>query len=155
MESRKDKHERYLNKLEKHVEFSKEASKYSSDRFDILLISLSTSALVLSIGFVKNVIPNLKEIDTSLLKTSWLLFVIALIANLISQVTGFYSHKYDIKVTINLIRDERGNLPKGDQRSFKFYCEILNKTTLTLNGISLLTLLSGVIVLVLFFSNNI
>jgi hypothetical protein len=155
MESRRDKHERYLNKLEKHVEFSKEASKYSADRFDILLISLSTSALVLSIGFVKNVIPNIKEIDTSFLKTSWLLFVVALIANLTSQVTGLYSHKYDIKVTRNLIREERGKLPKGVQKNFEFYCEWLNKTTLTLNGISLLTLLSGIIILVLFFSNNI
>ena len=49
---------------------------------------MSTTALVLSIGFVKDLIPNFKEIDTSYLKFSWLLLSLSLILNLISQVTG-------------------------------------------------------------------
>tara|TARA_R110000850_G_scaffold50499_5_gene123855 strand:+ start:3931 stop:4308 length:378 start_codon:yes stop_codon:yes gene_type:complete len=91
MESRKEKHERYLDKLERHISFANDSTKYSSDRFDILLISLSTSALILSIGFVDKVIPNLYCVNTSLLKTLWLLFVITLVSNLASQVTGYYS----------------------------------------------------------------
>jgi len=155
MESRKDKHERYLEKLEKHISLAKESSIYSSDRFDILLISLSTSALVLSIGFVDKVIPNLGCIDTSLLKFSWLLFVITLISNLISQVSGFYANQYDIKVTRNLIRGKRGSKLKGDQKKLEKSCKNLNRLTLNLNGASLLSLITGIIILVLFFSNNI
>ncbi len=95
METRKDKHDRYLGNLERHVSIAKESSKYSSDRFDILLISLSTSALILSIGFVDKVKPNLKCIDTSLLKLSWLLFVI-------TQILIYY-HKYQVIMQINTI----------------------------------------------------
>ena len=155
MESRKDKHERYIDKLEKHVSFAKESSRYSSDRFDILLISLSTSGLILSIGFVDEIIPNLKCIDSTLLKTSWLLFVIALVSNLTSQVSGYYANQYDIKVTRNLIREERGSNLIGSQKQFENYCSTLNGLTLLLNGVSLITLISGIITLVLFISNNI
>lgn len=155
MESRLDKHDRYLSKLENHIQFSKDASRYSSDRFDILLISLSTSSLVLSIGFVKNIVPDLKCIDTTTLKISWLLFVICLISNLISQVSGYYSHHFDIKVTRNLIREERGRNYKGNQNKYERYCSNLNRVTLWLNGFSLLLLITGIVLLVFFFSNQI
>lgn len=155
MESRKYKHDRYLNKLEKHIEKAKEASRYSSDRFDILLISLSTSALVLSIGFVKNIFPDLGCINTSMLKTSWLLFVLCLLSNLISQVSGYYAHQFDIKVNINKIRLERGNEPRGKQKRLKRNLNIFNNVTIWLNGFSLLFLLAGIIIIVLFFSINI
>lgn len=155
MESRKEKYERYLGNLEKHITSAKESSRYSTDRFDVLLISLSTSALILSIGFVEKIIPNLNSINTSSLKSSWLLFVIALISNLISQVTGYYANHYDIKFSKNLIRLERGFKLAGDQNKFEIYCKNLNNITLTLNGISLFSLITGIIILVLFFSINI
>lgn len=144
--------DRYLSNLEKHIERAREAEKYSADRFDILLISLSSTALVLSIGFVNNVISDLKAVDTSLLKTSWLLFVVTLISNLLSQVSGYYAHVYDIKVTRNLIRAERGKNQKGNQELYEIYCSILNKITIVLNGISLLCLITGIITIVSFFS---
>lgn len=154
MESRKDKHERYLDKLEKHISLAKESSKYSSDRFDILLISLSTSALILSIGFVDKIIPNLQCVNTSLLKLAWLLFVTALVSNLTSQVTGYFSNVFDIKVTTNLIRNERGKQLKGNQKKFEVFCKTLNSLTLILNALSLTSLVTGIVLMVLFFSNN-
>ena len=144
-----------MDKLEKHVLSAKDSSKYSIDRFDILLISLSTSALILSIGFVEKVLPNIDKIDSSLLKLSWLLFVIVLISNLTSQVTGYYGNQYDIKVTKNLIREERGKPLKGNQIKLESQCKNLNRLTLIFNGISLFSLISGIIALVGFFSNNI
>lgn len=144
-----------MSKLEEHVRHAKESSKYSSDRFDILLISLSTSALVLSIGFVHKVIPDLSCVELFSLKFSWSLFVITLVSNLISQVTGYYANQKDIKITKNLIRQERGKKMKGKQEKLEKWCYRLNFITLTLNGLSLLCLISGTIALVVFFSNNI
>lgn len=144
--------ERYLNNLEKHIERARDAEKYSADRFDILLISLSSTSLVLSIGFVNNVVSDIKSIDTTLLKISWLLFVITLISNLLSQVTGYYSHVYDIKATKNLIREERGKDYKGNQKRFEMLCSTLNTSTIFLNGVSILCLLGGIITIVYFFS---
>jgi hypothetical protein len=35
MESRREKYERCLNKLEKYLESAKDVSKYSADQFDV------------------------------------------------------------------------------------------------------------------------
>jgi hypothetical protein len=153
MDSRKENHDRRLKKLEEHVTNAKKASTYSSDRFDILLISLSSTALVLSIGFVNR--PEIHFFEKCLLKTSWLLFVITLISNLLSQVTGYYANYLDIKVTKNEIREERGKGIKGDQSQFQKRCTNLNRATLGLNMTSLLSLIIGVITLVIFFEKNI
>ena len=155
LKQKEEKEDRYVAKLDKHIDDAKEAVKYSSDRFDVLIISLSTSALILSIGFAKNVIPDLKNINTSLLKTALIILVSSLIANLVSQVTGYFSNKLDIKVTRNLIRKRRGLTPKGKQKKLHFWCSFLDYLTLTLNGSSLFLLIIGIVTLVIFFSNNI
>ncbi len=147
--------ERYIEKLEKHIEKSEEASKYSIERFDLLLISLSTTALVLSIGFVKDLIPNFKELDTSCLKFSWLLLTSSLILNLISQVSGYFANEKSIKVARNSIRLERGKVAQGNQKSIKRQERILSKTTMILNAICLLSLIIGTIILIIFISSNI
>lgn len=154
MESRQEIHDRYINNLDKYVDSAKETSKYSLERFDILIISLSTSALILSIGFVKNIIPEIHKIDTSLLRTSWLLFVIALISNLISQVTGYYANEKAIKIAKSKIKKERGKSIKGDNDKLEKRKSLFDKLTIGLNGFSLLILIIGIIVLVIFFSNN-
>jgi len=155
MESRQQSHDRYIGKLEQHLDSTKENTRYSSDRFDILIISLSTSALVFSIGFIKDIVKDFSSLDTSFLKTSWLLFVIALISNLISQVSGYFSSYYDIRVTTSLIREERGNPKDEDLDENEKRCKTFNYITHILNLISLSSFIIGVIILVNFISNNI
>jgi len=152
MESRLDKHKRYIGKLEKHIEATRESSRYSSDRFDILIISLSTSALILTMGFVNNILETSPNTNPILLKTSWLFFVLALISNLISQVSGYFTNTYEIKISTNLVRIERGKEPKGKQKRFIIWSSILNWATLILNGLSLIFLITGIIILVKFYS---
>lgn len=154
MESRKEIHERYIAKLEKHISLTKESARYSSDRFDILLISLSTSLLILSIGFIEKIIPDFQSVETALIRSSWLFFIISLISNLLSQVTGYYAHQYDIRVTKNLIRLERGKNIEGNQKSLEMLCNGLNKFTISLNLISLASLIIGIILLLLFISKH-
>ena len=155
MESRQQSHDRYIGKLEKHLDSTKENTRYSSDRFDILIISLSTSALVFSIGFIKDIVTDFSSLDTSCLKTSWLLFVTALISNLISQVSGYFSNFYDIKVTTNMIREERGNPRDEDNDRNERWCTNFNHITHLLNLTSLISFIIGVIILITFISNNI
>lgn len=155
MESRQQSHNRYIGKLEKHIELTKENTRYSSDRFDILIISLSTSALVFSIGFIKDIVIDFSSLDTSCLKTSWLLFVIALISNLISQVSGYFSNFYDIKVTASMIREERGNPKDDDEVRNDQMHKCFNYITHFLNLASLMNFIIGVIILISFISNNI
>ncbi|WP_167611139.1 hypothetical protein [Maribellus sediminis] len=155
METRKEKHDRYIRNLQNHIDSTKESTRYSSDRFDVLIISLSTSALVFSIGFVKDIIEDIHLIDTSLLKTSWLLFVLSIVSNLISQISGYYSNNLEISISRNLIREERGkSLPKN-HKILELIKKNLNKFTIGLNGISFISLIGGICLIVLFFSNNI
>jgi ATP/ADP translocase len=145
----------YIERLEKHIENAQSSTKYSSDRFDILIVTISTTALIVTIGSVKNFIGEDETINLGLLKASWLLFVITIIANLLSQLTSYYAHKYDIKVTRNIIRKEKGKPLKGNQNwNFKI-CAYLSNSTQILNLISIATLIAAIITIVKFYSKNI
>ncbi len=155
MESRQQKYDRYISNLGEHISRTRESARYSSDRLDILIISLATTSLVFSIGFVKDFIPDIKCIDTTTLKLSWIFLISSLISNLISQSTGLYSHTYEIKVSNNLIRKKRGKKLKGKQNLNLFLSEKLGWLTSILNWISLILLIAGMIILLNFFSKNI
>lgn len=142
MESRLEKHKRYLNKLEKHAENAGEAAKYSADRFDILIISLSTTGLVFSISILNNETLNP---DIGYLQISWILFAIAVITNLFSQITSYHAHKFDLKATQNLIRETRGKSLKSDQIRNEASCRILNNCTVILNLSSFILLVGGIL----------
>ncbi|MCB9164826.1 MAG: hypothetical protein H6592_10430 [Flavobacteriales bacterium] len=155
METEEEKRTRYIASLEKHIDNAKEAAKYSSDRFDILLISLSTGSLLFSIGFAKDMVKDISKADTSYLKTAWLLFTVSLVSNLISQVTSYYSHQIDIKVSKNKIREKRGKEAKDNPKRTEWWCEALNHSTNALNAIGLAAFICGVVALVWFSSTNI
>ena len=140
----------YIKRLEKYVESTQKAIDYSVERFDILIISLSTSGLILSIGFVKNVITDFSKIDSTLLKISWLLFAVALILNLLSQVTGYYANKFDLEVTKDVIRVEKGKASQISNKGYECWHVFFNNCTHILNGGSLIGLISGIIVLIVF-----
>jgi|GEM_PF-1251409 len=153
-EEKKSLNEKYINKLENYTEKIQKAIDYSVERFDILIISLSTSGLILSIGFVKDIFKDFEKIDTQLLKFSWLLFTFALIMNLISQVTGYYANKFDLAITNDIIRTQKGKESKINKKRLGCIMSIYNYSTQTLNGLSLSSLISAILILVIFISNN-
>ncbi|MCX2481053.1 hypothetical protein OQY15_18255 [Pedobacter sp. MC2016-15] len=150
-----DTSDRYVSKLEKHIAKAEEAMKYSSDRFDILIISLATGALVLSLGSASGLLANIPKVDTSLLKFGWLMMIGSILANLVSQISGYFANQKDIEVSNNLIRLKRNKQTIGTQKILEFWCTTYNKATLILNGLSMLLLVTGMVTMVLFYSNNI
>lgn len=145
---------RYIEKLAKHLERTKDSAKYASDRFDILIVTISTTALVITIGFVKNLIGE-NDVDTSLLKLSWLFFVVTIFTNLTSQLTSYYSHRTEEKIIRNLIRIERKKEPIGKQNKFETLSSRLDNATQILNIISFITMFLAIILIVIFYSKNI
>lgn len=145
---------RYVENLEKHLDRTRDSSKYASDRFDILIVTISTTALVVTLGSVNNLIGK-NEVDTSLLKISWLLFVVTIITNLTSQLTSYYSHRTEEKITRNLIRIERNKDPLGKQDYLERLSSRLNNATQIFNMTSFITLFLAIIVIVIFYSKNI
>jgi len=61
---------------------------YAAEQFDKLIVYISSGGLVLTIGFVKDIVKITDNTDTSMLKSSWIAFTVALLLNLISQITS-------------------------------------------------------------------
>ena len=144
----------YLKKLESLIEKANANLKYSIDRFDILIISISSGGLVFSMSFVKDLLLEKKNIDFLQLKISWILFSTAIIINLLSQISAYYANKYDIKVTRNIINEEIGKPIFGNQCKLELLQNVMNNITVIFNAISLLSLIAAILFLVFFMSIN-
>jgi len=153
-ETRHDKVNRYISQLERHIEKAEDHKKYSSDRFDILCISISTTALIFSIGFVKDIIKDFEHINVSVLKTAWLLLSLTIMFNFISQFVSFYANDYEIQISKSLLKKKRGSVDKTDVEKLEKRCRNLSVLTIGLNWASLVTIIIGIAMLVFFFSNN-
>ena len=149
-EAEKKKTEKIIQKLEEHLVITNDNVTYALNRFDILIISLSSGGLALSIGLVKNLIPNLNEVDTSCLKYSWALFGASIILNLLSQVTSYFANFYELKVVTNLIRIKKGKSVKGNQNCFECVKKVSNFLTNCFNLLSLITFITAVFFLIFF-----
>jgi hypothetical protein len=147
--------DRYIEKLEGHIEATDKIVKYSLERFDILIISLSGGGLVLSISLVKDVIKNFDKIDHALLKDTWVLFGMSLVLNLFSQITAYYANKEEIKISKNLIRKSRGKTLKNNIENLECSKRVLNFFTIALNSACVLSFVIAIILLIIFMNNNI
>jgi len=150
----KKKKKRFIRNLEKHIENTNLNLKYSLDRFDILIISLSSGGLIFSIGFVKDILSPEDNINYVLLKISWIFFGSSIISNLLSQVTAYFANKWEIKISKNLIRKEKGKSLIGNQFRFEENHKLYNSLTKILNGASLILLIGAVVLLIVFVSIN-
>ena len=62
--------------------------EYAAEQFDKLVVYIAGGALVLTIGFVKDIVKITSDTNTSLLKISWICFALTLLVILVSQMTS-------------------------------------------------------------------
>ena len=149
-----DQTQRYIDNLEKHKIQSKEKQTYSIRRFDVLIITLSSGALVFSMGFINDLITNISSSNTTLIKLSWLSYGISIVINLLSQVTGYIANKYEIRITQNIIREKRGKKLKGNQKFFEKIKKTSNTLTIAFNITSLVTFITGIALMIIYIFKN-
>lgn len=153
MESRQEKFDRLIDSRTKDKEKIERTMHYASDRFDILVIALSSSFFLASVGYLKT--SNGQEHNClPLLFVSWALFVTCTISNLFSQVTSFYGSLNNWRLVRNKIRALRGGNQIGTNAEHNRKLNQLNKATTVLNAVSLLSITIGLISLVTFFISN-
>ena len=116
--NKKDK--KHIKVLKQYLVSANDRAKYSIERFDILIITLSSGGIVLSMSFFE----NYKNIDKTMVYNGCLCFAFALIINLVSQVTGYFANRYDIKYVREEIRELENKLKafqdtKGDDKRYK------------------------------------
>ncbi|TDH18169.1 hypothetical protein EXU57_24270 [Segetibacter sp. 3557_3] len=140
----------YVSRLEAHCDDCKEASKYAIQRFDILIITLSSGALMFSISFLKDVGKLPPHHNFWDLKIAWALFGSAIISNLFSQVTSYYANKLEMKITKSIIRKETGKAAVPNEAALEQKKDQLNATTIILNGLSFFFFIVGVALLIVF-----
>ena len=110
--------------------------EYSSEQFDKLIVYLSSGALILTLGFVKDIVPMTKETNKSLLIISWSLFTLALILMLLSHKASIISMDYEL-----------------NEKSHK--SNFFDKITELLNWASTFSLMTGVITFIIFVYKHI
>ncbi|WP_309612824.1 hypothetical protein [Flavobacterium sp.] len=139
----------YVNKLNTHVDNAKLRAKYALERFDILIISLSSGGIALSATFFE----KFEDIDKLNVFWACIFFSVSLVINLLSQVNGYYANNYDIKYTVEEIRETE---KKDFYKNYKVYdCfkNVFDVLTTLFNLISLLSFIVGIICLLLFINN--
>ncbi len=112
-----------------------EIRDYSEKEFDRLIVYLSSGALILTIGFVKNIISISEDTDTTLLKISWICFAFSLLIMLTSHKVSIHSMNLELK----------GKNEKSD---------VCDKWTNALNWGSYILLFTGIILFIIFISNK-
>lgn len=110
-----------------------ETRKYAGEQYDKLIVYLSSGALVLTVGFIENVVDLSKINDLFLLYSSWICFSTSLIIILISHRTSLLSIDLEIK----------GKKKTSDR---------WNAVTDILNWLSMIALVIGIVSFIIFVS---
>jgi len=131
--------ETYLDEYRNYLISSNQQSQDTLDKF---LISLSSGALGISIVFLTNIIKENTVLCKELLFISWLFFVFTILIVLFSFISSIFSFKESINQTDdNKIYDES---PGG----------IWNIITIILNVLSIISFITGLILLLFFVKYN-
>ncbi len=110
-----------------------ETRKYAGEQYDKLIVYLSSGALVLTVGFIGNVVDLSKINDLFLLYSSWICFSTSLIIILISHRTSLLS--IDLQI-------------KGKEK----ISDLWSTMTDILNWLSMIALVIGIISFIIFVS---
>ncbi len=138
----------YIAKLEEHIKSAENRKKYSLERFDILVISLSSGGLAMSLSIYS----SFPKLPLYSIKAAWIGFSLALIINLTSQCTGFFANKYDIECTQLIIDEEKKGIETNQKECLDKKTKKFTTATSWLNGAAFISLILAVIFVVIFIT---
>lgn len=139
----------HIANLNEYLKTAETRAKYSIERYDILIISLSSGGIALVAGFFD----KFKDIDKSDLYYGILFFSISIIINLLSQVTGYFANRNDIKYCNEEIKELEGKSYNLNYQKYDCFKKIFDFFTTLFNSISLLSFIAGGIFVLIFIKN--
>jgi hypothetical protein len=142
------KKKQHISNLNEYIKTAESRAKYSLERFDILIITLSSGGIALSMSFFENFI----EINKTQVYIGCVFFALAVIINLLSQVTGYYANRFDIKYSIQEVREIEKKEFESDYEKYDCYKKIFDFITTLFNIISLLIFITGMTFIILFIT---
>lgn len=143
----KKKDKQFLIDLNEHLSKTKENKLYAVKRMDIVLITFSSAGIYFNFEFFK-FIYSLELFNKSLIYffIPGILFGITIILNILSHWTGYYANKHEESCS-NLEKESLNKRVNYQEEIRSLECKIkyYNKGTAYLNGISSITLISGIL----------
>lgn len=142
-----------------HLENTKERSNYSIRRMDLLTISISGGSIYIILETLKEIKTNqFFNVDSyyyDQLIASGSFFLIAIIFNFFSQISGYSANDYEEKyVQEELCRlEKKDNYNKENQKKWDKYSGLYDGVTDVLNTLSIITMSIGLIYLINFYFN--
>lgn len=132
---------------------TREKTNYSIRRMDLLVISISSGGLYVFFETIKHLKTNKIEIDSHTLFFSGIFFVLAIIINLLSQLSGYYSNNYEEKyINIELSKLKINDTSDScEQNRYDRLINLFDKLTNILNAISLMLLFTGLSYITYFY----
>lgn len=144
--------------LEAWIKTRKKDLNYAYEQFDKLIILISSGGLVLTIGFVRDIVEINADTNTGLLKGSWYLLTAALIINLLGQIMSLIANNLEIKITnaeIVLLKEGKEPSESGCVNWIrKVFFRISNFSVKISNILSFLLLVTGIVVFIIFVNQN-
>lgn len=137
------------DRFKERYRFSFQGWFYSVQRFDVLLISVSGGGLYLSLETLKYVLEN-QYGPVWPVKLAGVMFVLAIILNLISQLTGKKANFHDLIWTEEIVWGSNKRANKELIKKHDYKAEYFSVWTRSLNLTALASLLIGLASLMLY-----
>lgn len=140
------------NSWSSHLNNTRELTNYSIRRMDLLIISISGAGIYIVFQTLKEIkTANLEVCSPYLLKLSGIIFLIAISANFVSQITGYRANKNEEGYALDeLSKIEGKDIDECKQKQFDKNVNLYNKATDILNIVSTILMFAGLILLTIF-----
>lgn len=134
-----------------HRERALQNKWYAIGRIDLLVVSISGGGIYIIFEAMKFIIENKLATDVSLLKTSGVIFTISIALNFVSQVFGWNANKYEAKWSKFKIDESRKKpIDAEEVGKVDFKVSICNWCVAVTNNLSIIGMLAGVVILLVF-----
>lgn len=142
-----------ISQLRDKKEKANDSLKYSTDRIDIVVITISTAAIAHTTNILSKLTNEVCDNFVYLIKISLSFFVISIIFNLLSQMTAFHHFRLKIERFDLLIKKEKKNEEIDESKIFELKSKMntYNRITNFFNHSSTYSLILGIIFLLLYF----
>lgn len=148
----KKKNQLRYNAWNEHLNNTKERTNYSIRRIDLLIISISGGGIYVIFETLREFKTGNVQIENpNILLVSGLALLFAIMLNLFSQYTGYYSNNYEEKyINLELSKIEGNKIDECEQENIDKKVNFYNKLTDFFNTSSLLLMILGIILLAWF-----
>jgi hypothetical protein len=158
MDEFEQKNKEYISALEKYADSLRANTFYSTQRIDLLIISVSGAGIYASIEFIKYINSityltfPLKSHYIMYFKITGLLFIASIATNFVSQLTSYFANNKNLESVIHEIQDSRSKSEDSKDliKKRRISAERYNDLTKKINLISPILMILGLVLMVVF-----